>query len=824
MQFKLSKMNLMLALVVVVSLIAVLGCAEEEAEEPVAPAAAAPAAPAQAAPAAPAVAPAPAPAAPQAPQQPAAAAPAAQPAAPAAPAAAIGPTGAVPERTGPTAPAPTTAEYKYVAKKTPPGGFPSYVWDGPLPTNLKESPASAELVEQGKILPLEQRIPTGDDVMVVPPTQEIGIYGGEFRAITAASEVIRAFVMNRFILQDADLGGRVNFICKDWDISDDGTVYTFTIRKGMRWSDGYPLTMEDIRFSVEDLTFNEELVALPSYFRAPISGNPMEFKVVDDYTFTLTYDDPFFTLIESRDGPRWMLLSRCPLCFYSAAHYMKRFHIKYNEKEITEKLLEQYQQPTWEKLMALAGQTANPDIMWVPPGDPLGEQIPKESDPDYIYRGEKMYFPYTGGFLKSFQSDDQKLAIRNHYFIGVDPEGNQLPYLDGLAFFSVESRDVAVFRSMNGETDLYGSTMILSEMPLYLSNMEKGDYSVIRYSGTGGSDVFIQNSQEYTEDPEIGALTRSTDFRIALSLAWDRNMTNEIAWGGMGTPQNWVPHPDTPYYPGDQYATLDTEHDVDRARALMKKMGYEDRDGDGYVDRKDGKGPLELFLQTENLNHYRVLEVLQHQWKDIGIKLNIREGNARRGIAGQDGTITEYFQMDFSYYGNNPWFVNWTGLVPAAINNPIAPQMGKYVATRGEEGMAPTGPDPKYTDAYGNMAPVGTYPADITGKLKRLQEVYLDGHLYKELSPKRIEFGKEIFRINSEEKFSIGGLAFSGFQRGIRFRRNNFRNAPINHYSFGGETAMETYYFEDGIDNMNHPGNKSKKYKSISFMDAAYWD
>ena len=173
MQFKLSKMNLMLALVVVVSLIAVLGCAEEEAEEPVAPAAAAPAAPAQAAPAAPAVAPAPAPAAPQAPQQPAAAAPAAQPAAPAAPAAAIGPTGAVPERTGPTAPAPTTAEYKYVAKKTPPGGFPSYVWDGPLPTNLKESPASAELVEQGKILPLEQRIPTGDDVMVVPPTQEI---------------------------------------------------------------------------------------------------------------------------------------------------------------------------------------------------------------------------------------------------------------------------------------------------------------------------------------------------------------------------------------------------------------------------------------------------------------------------------------------------------------------------------------------------------------------------------------------------------------------------------------------------------------------------
>ena len=31
--------------------------------------------------------------------------------------------------------------------------------------------------------------------------------------------------------------------------------------------------------------------------------------------------------------------------------------------------------------------------------------------------------------------------------------------------------------------------------------------------------------------------------------------------------------------------------------------------------------------------------------------------------------------------------------------------------------------------------------------------------------------------------------------------------------------VWETMYFEDGIDNVNHPGNLSKKYRSVSFLD-----
>ena len=54
-----------------------------------------------------------------------------------------------------------------------------------------------------------------------------------------------------------------------------------------------------------------------------------------------------------------------------------------------------------------------------------------------------------------------------------------------------------------------------------------------------------------------------------------------------------------------------------------------------------------------------------------------------------------------------------------------------------EEGMAPTGPNPQYVDAYGRMAPMGTYPADVSGNIKRLQELYLEGPTIAEHTPAR---------------------------------------------------------------------------------------
>ena len=58
----------------------------------------------------------------------------------------------------------------------------------------------------------------------------------------------------------------------------------------------------------------------------------------------------------------------------------------------------------------------------------------------------------------------------------------------------------------------------------------------------------------------------------------------------------------------------------------------------------------------------------------------------------------------------------------------------------------------------------------------------------------------------------------------MRLRRNNVRNTPKNHFPSGFGGTKEAFYFEDGIDNMHNQGNRSKKYRSVHFLDPAYWD
>jgi ABC-type transport system substrate-binding protein len=351
-----------------------------------------------------------------------------------------------------------------------------------------------------------------------------------------------------------------------------------------------------------------------------------------------------------------------------------------------------------------------------------------------------------------------------------------------------------------------------------LENMEKGDFSIFRYTALDGADAFYQSNQEFTGDAEIGSLLRTQDFRVAMSLAWDRNAGNEIALSGLGTPQNNDPHPDTPYAAEDKYRYQDVERNVAKSKQLLAKLGLTTQDG--LLMRKDGGGQLSLFHQS-GATYFPMMELLQNDLKDVGIAVSIKEGSARAGMTADD--ITEYYEWwTTTEGGTNPWGNIWNANAPTHPANG-SPGMGKYFETRGESGMAPTGPDPKYTDAYGNMAPDGTYPADITGKLQELQNLWSDGNVRDLYDPARIEMGKDIYRISGEWHFNTNMTGFSGISRALSVKRNNVRNHARNGITGTGQPT-DQLYFERGVDNVNNPGNRSREYKSVSFLMAEYWN
>lgn len=81
-------------------------------------------------------------------------------------------------------------------------------------------------------------------------------------------------------------------------------------------------------------------------------------------------------------------------------------------------------------------------------------------------------------------------------------------------------------------------------------------------------------------------------------------------------PSSWV-------YPED--SQLDGyKYDVKKAKSLLKEAGWEDKDGDGIVENKDGKKlELTLVCQTNHPIREKTAVVIQENLKEIGVKIDI---------------------------------------------------------------------------------------------------------------------------------------------------------------------------------------------------------
>jgi oligopeptide transport system substrate-binding protein len=100
---------------------------------------------------------------------------------------------------------------------------------------------------------------------------------------------------------------------ESWEISNDGRVFTFHLRKGLKWSDGSPLTAEDFRYSYirvinpETASLHSELilpyvVGAQEFFEGKAGEGSVGIEAVDDLTLKITLKAPvpfFLALLAS---------------------------------------------------------------------------------------------------------------------------------------------------------------------------------------------------------------------------------------------------------------------------------------------------------------------------------------------------------------------------------------------------------------------------------------------------------------------------------------------------------------------------------------------
>ena len=434
---------------------------------------------------------------------------------------------------------------------------------------------------------------------------EIGRYGGPAIRIASTDDNF-GWKYNKVQLFDycASFGGEIcPGMVESWEWNEDGSSMTMTLRDGLHWSDGEVFNADDVMWWWEYLaTYTPDPENTPltfgvgpklgSYVGAlSYAGEPLLVEKVDDLTVSWTASGPNPSLMH------WM------------AYLL----------EGPEMYPPQYLEPLHPEFQGYADDDVESRVaQWA-------EHFTYNTASPYAQKktlGYPTFHPYV---LESRTEGEGSVYVRNPYYYAVDAEGKQLPYIDRIEIEMVPEYDLRVAKLIAGEIDLANTPTYnpwkLSDLPTLLENQERGNY-VIGFQEAARAWApqlyFNQNG------PLRNRLyMQNRNFRVALSIAINRDEINDTLYQGLGDPWNLAARPGQVGYV-EGLGKLFTEYDPDTANALLDQMGLTERDGAGFRVGPDGQRVSLIVIFEEEAEPVETMELIADYWGAVGIEALLR--------------------------------------------------------------------------------------------------------------------------------------------------------------------------------------------------------
>lgn len=463
-------------------------------------------------------------------------------------------------------------------------------------------PSSAAGYRQSPMLdsrglpPVEERLPKEPKLASeMPPEQlayEIGTYGGTLR--TARTDVHTDTAI--FVIQNEPLvhtpgllGEEVKGnLVRDFAVSDDLKEFTFFMREGLRWSDGRPVTTEDVRFAVEDVLLDPELTpgGVPPWLKsaADAEGTPMKLDILGEYAFKISFDRPYggFPMQLAVQGWRGYTELLKP------KHYLMRYHAKYTPQNELEPLIREagFQNGEWAKLFHFK------DVVSTEATQPQAVGFPVLSPYVQVKSGDTIEFE------------------RNPYYFKVDAAGNQLPYIDRLHSTLVQNVEMVVMKILAGEVDHSYEYVTIPKLPLLKERERQGGYKLYltKLHRTAG-DIHLNLTYNA---PVWRQVVRDLRFRQALNLALNKSEIVDSVFFGMAQPS----------------AIQESRFDLEEANRLLDELGMV-KGPDGFRTGPDGnKFAIPFEISASNQDFIKLGQVVVEQWRLLGLDVTMKQIDA----------------------------------------------------------------------------------------------------------------------------------------------------------------------------------------------------
>jgi len=556
---------------------------------------------------------------------------------------------------------------------------------------LIEPPVLEDRVESGELPPISKRIPLEPSI-VDDPGFVPGQYGGSLRMLMGRAKDIRMMVVYGYarLVGYTPRYDLVPDLLKSVDVKE-GRIFTLTLRKGHKWSDGAPFTSEDFRYFWEDVATDKTISPYGPDKVLLVDNQLPVFEVIDETTVRYTWQkpNPFFLPA---------LAGASPLYIYRPAHYLKQFHARYAPMEMLDARAKKNRMQNWRAL---------------------------HFSVDRQYRDDNLDLPTLQPWVNTTDSPSERFVFkRNPYFHRIDRNGRQLPYIDE-AIISIASGNLIAAKTGSGEADLQARGLQFKNYTFLKRGERRNGFTVRRWLTAKGAQMALYPNLN-ASDPVWRKLLRTADFRRALSMAIDRHEINEVVFFGLALESNNTVLPESPLFE-KSYQQRWATYDPGEANRLLDKIGLTRRDAQGVRLLPDGR-PLEIIVETagEDSDQADVLQLIKDRWRDVGIKLftkpTRREVLRRRAIAGS--TIMSI------WYGLENGVASSTSspeeLAPTQDGQLNWPKWGMYFQTSGKGGEPVDLPAARQLLDLNAAWSVATSDAERTRIWKKMLSIHAD--------------------------------------------------------------------------------------------------
>ena len=625
--------------------------------------------------------------------------------------------------------------------------------DAEAPSQYSESPRLAEMVANGDLPPVTERLPVSPLVL---PRESIGEYGGLVRQIhlDPSSFVSQYgwFSERMLTYSDQDLKTIKSNLFASWEISDDATHYTFHLHEGMRWSTGDLVTTGDVDFWWNSVATHPE-VASSVWWVYRHGGENMVLDIHDDYSFSVTFAAPFGNF------PAY-LTRRIQGDFLLPSNYLKQFHADFADEDDLAAMLEESEYETWVQL--LSNVRSGRSVWGTRPNSPE--------------------YPMLSAWIVD-QEPQQGLVLmkRNPYYWKVDTSGQQLPYVEDLRIDFVANHDIATQKTIQGELDYVGPHDVsIARYPLYKENEPTQHYQVMDYTSCMTDRYTLYPCHTLTEDLVLREIVQHPNFVKALNVAIDREEINQNLFFGLAKMGQLAPMPNSQYYE-PKYAQNWSQYDPDLANQLLDDMGLTERNGDGFRLRPDGdvlKFNIEHAGPRVGVATHEFTEIVVTFWREVGIEASTKEiqislynerwsqGLVHCGCWHADRCTDTLLPVEMR------WFI------PTNIGQGgPAPEWGRWFRSNGQDGEEPPAAIQTLYDHYNTMNTV------------------ID-------DAERVAAGKKIFDWLADNPLAVGSVSESPAPLIFPKTMRNLPAAgkPVGWDTYGISTYHpEAFYYEGGV-------------------------